>query len=144
MTYKLKYINQTAPKQLLNRQAVTYQGEEPLTGMIGDKPASDIEERFYRGCLTNNIKSKFQEEIPVATSLPGQEKQIDFILKDRQAVNVHGEIGHSSSSDKARDAVRNAYIDEALAKEGLPPIQTVYWYELNSQQQANETARRFV
>lgn len=112
--------------------------ERPLTGFVAALEASPEEERFARALRENNIGFSFQYEIPVLTSLPGEEKVIDFVIGiRRQPVEVYGRIGHESNADKAKDRIREIMINEEMRKKGSPLLGVVWYYELEDQEQAN-------
>jgi len=112
--------------------------ERPLTGFVADIEASPEEERFARALRENNIGFSFQYEIPVLTSLPGEEKVVDFVIGiRRQPVEVYGRIGHETNSDKSRDRIREIMINEEMRIKGIPLLKVVWYYELEDQDQAN-------
>lgn len=116
--------------------------EKPLTGFVADLEASPEEERFARALRENNIGFSFQYEMLVLTSLPGEEKIVDFVIGiRRQPVEVYGRIGHESASDKSRDRVREIMINEEMRKRGSPLLDVVWYYELEDQDQAIAVVR---
>lgn len=116
--------------------------KRPLTGFVADLEASPEEERFARALRENNIGFSFQFELPVLTSLPGEEKIVDFIIGiRRQPVEIFGRIGHESASDKAKDRVREIMINEEMRQKGRPLIEVIWYYELEDQDQANAVVR---
>lgn len=113
-------------------------GKEVLSGFIGDKEVSPIEERFARACRNNNIGFEHQFPVKVLTSRPGDKKYVDFLVgKLGTPVEVLGEIGHASSADRGKDKWREDQINQALMPKGHPAMVEVWWYDLENQAQAD-------
>jgi hypothetical protein len=143
--YKMKTPKRK--KQRLRRdikQVRSSKDDLPLTGEVRKIKASDIEERVARAARKANKRFEFQVEIPVETSLPDQPKEVDFVFGERlkQPVEVYGEIGHSTSSDRANDAVREGALNEAFRRMGWLPLKVLWWWELSSQSMADRVVRR--
>lgn len=99
--------------------------EDALTGLIRGEEASNLEE-FFSIVLDEN-KKKYQFQFPIRTrfTLPGEEYTIDFILEDfprNTPVEIDGDIGHSSSAQKAADRYRDTLIRPELRQFGLNDI----------------------
>ncbi len=113
-------------------------GKEVLSGYIGDNAVSPIEERFARGLRTNNIGFIHQFPVRVMTSRPGEKKFVDFLVGRMQTpTEVLGEIGHASTADRGKDKWREDQINQELMPKGHPQMVEVWWYELETQKQAD-------
>ena len=123
----------------VNRLRPVQADEEVLFGFLHGKEATDIEERFGRALQVNKRNFSFQIKMPVEGS-PDQ-KQVDFIVDQTWPIEVYGEIGHDSSAEQGADQIREALLNETFKEQGLLPMQVVWWYDLESQDQANELVR---
>jgi hypothetical protein len=118
--------------------------DRPLTGEVAGLKASDLEERVARGARKSNRRFEFKVKVAVATSLPDGEKEVDFVFGERQKqpVAVYGEIGHSTTSDRAKDSEREVALNDAFRKMGWLPLQVIWWWELSNQSMADRRVRR--
>ena len=136
--YKFKKPKQVAIDDKKRRLPQTF-GKEQLSGFIGEKEVSPIEERFARALRTNNIGFIHQFPVKVLTSQPGDSKFIDFLVGLRRTpVEVLGAIGHESSADRGKDKLREDLINQELMPRGSPPLKEVWWYDLEDQNQADK------
>jgi len=121
--------------------------DPPLTGWVNGYKASDIEERFARGCRDNQVDFGFKVRLAVLSSLIGDKKEIDFIiyLPVPQTVDVDGEFAHKTSEQTGEDQLRDALLNNELIELHYQiPHLRVPWYKLSDQDKADETIRRIV
>jgi hypothetical protein len=117
----------------------------PLTGLVKGKPATDIEERFARALGSLGLGFRFQVRFSTVGSLPWQEKVVDFVVQVSgvfQPVEVDGDIGHRTSAQRGRDAIREVLLNEVFIWLGYLPLVRVKWFELESQEMADGVVRR--
>ncbi len=112
----------------------------PLTGFVHGLPASDIEERFARALRLRRKEFQFQIKFPTATSLPGEEKNVDFIVFDGMAfpVEIDGYIGHHTGEQLGKDDFREQQLNEVFSKQGYQLMKRVKWTKLETQQAADQ------
>ena len=94
-----------------------------LSGTVKGKKASSTEEYFAMGADALGWAYFFQYEIYTATSLPGQPRQIDFILFRSpigEAVEVDGPF-HRVFGEQANDTFRDSQLREPLIRLGFKP-----------------------
>ena len=116
----------------------------PLTGLVKGKPATDIEERFARALGSLGLGFRFQVRFSTVGSLPWQEKVVDFVVQVSgvfQPVEVDGDIGHRTSAQRGRDAIREVLLNEVFIRLGYLPLVRVKWFELESQEMADGVVR---
>ena len=145
MPYKMKVPSKRRPRFGVNRLSRPV-ANEGLTGWVNGKEASDIEERFARALRNNNVDYSFRIDIPTAVSIPGEDKEIDFLIGDavRTAVEIDGEIGHKTEGQQARDIVREILVNEQLKKAGIRPTVRIPWTKLLDQETANRTVQELL
>jgi len=117
----------------------------PLAGVLQGKRASDIEERFGRALLSVKLSFRFQVHFAAANHVPGRKKVVDFVVESQgmeHPVEIDGKIGHSTSAQQGRDAIRQVLLNEVFVKQGLALLQRVRWTELETQADADRTVRR--
>lgn len=146
MTYiPYKYKRKKKKPQFRTVDRITPQEGEELTGFIGEQEASPYEERFGKALRNNNQGFRFQEAVRVLTNEPGDAKQVDFSVGVLQTpVEVYGEIGHMSVADRQRDRWREILINEEMRRMNRPLLKVVWWYELETQEQADQTVRELL
>ena len=129
--YKLK---PRPPKMPLNRMAGASE-DERLTGYIKGKEASDLEERFARALYATRKDFDFQRDFMTPHSIPGQEKEVDFVVYDGQPqpIEIDGTYAHKSGEQKANDVTRDAILNETLGGYGFLPIIRIPGEELETQ-----------
>ena len=68
-------------------------------------------------------------------SIPGQEKEVDFVVYDGQPqpIEIDGTYAHKSGEQKANDSVRDAILNETLSGYGFLPIIRIPGTELETQ-----------
>jgi hypothetical protein len=119
----------------------------PLTGWVHGKQASDIEERFSRAARNVGVEFQFKVYFDVLTSLPGESKEIDFVLDlpAKQTVDVDGEFAHKTNEQTGQDAMRDALLNNELTEMfyQVPHIR-VPWFDLETQERADRTVRDIV
>jgi len=117
----------------------------PLTGLLGGKPATDLEERFGRALQTFGLEFMFQMGVATPHSPPGVKKVVDFVVLSKgifHPIEVDGQIGHRTSGQRGEDAIREMLLNMTFAKWGYLPLQRVKWYELETQEMADAVVRR--
>ena len=116
---------------------------EPLTGFVKGRSASDLEERFARGLHRAGLGFVFQYKAPVAGTLPGKEKVVDFLVKKGllYPIEIDGLIAHLTAAQKGKDLVREILINHAFIQRGILPIRRVKWWQLETQEMANRVVR---
>jgi len=133
------------PERLnVNRLKQPPTDDEQLTGWVNGVKASDLEERFARALRNAKLDFSFQVEFSTAVSLVGEEKQVDFVVSNglQFPVDINGSIGHTSSAQRAKDSVRETLLNEIFARRGMQPLQVVWWYDLEDQNEANAVVER--
>jgi hypothetical protein len=113
--------------------------DEGLTLILHGLEATDIEERFGRALDFHRKPYAFQVDMPVEGSVDW--KSIDFIVDGFWPTDVYGQIGHDTSAEQGKDEIREALLNETFRKQGLQPLTTVWWWELETQELANAKAR---
>ena len=123
------------PRMPLNRLAGV-SNDERLTGYVLGKEASDLEERFARALRNTRKDFDFQQEFMTPHSIPGQEKEVDFVVYDGQPqpIEIDGTYAHKSGEQRANDVVRDAILNEELSKYGYLPIIRIPGTELETQE----------
>jgi very-short-patch-repair endonuclease len=118
----------------LNRMAGV-SNDERLTGYVKGKEASDLEERFARALHNKRKDFDFQQEFLTAHSIPGQEKEVDFVVHNGQPqpIEIDGTYAHKSGEQRANDQVRDAILNEHLGQRGYLPIIRIPGTELETQ-----------
>ncbi|MCB2179447.1 hypothetical protein KQH61_05950 [bacterium] len=143
--YKYPTPNTRMPRLTLNRLQPPGDEEEELTGWVNGKPASDLEERYARGLRAMKLEFSFQVEFSTAVSLVGEDKVVDFVVQYGGMyfpVDINGAIGHSSSAQRGRDAVRETLLNEIFDQRGMAHLQTVWYDELGDQTAADLVVKR--
>jgi hypothetical protein len=139
-----KYKKQrTARPERLNR-IKQETDSEGLTGYVHGLKASDLEERSARSLNKMDIDFNFQFEVTTAFTLPGEERKVDFVV--RQGLGYAYEIDevefiHRGAAAQQEDLVRDALINEKLAKLGIQPIVHIPSTDLETQELSDETWR---
>lgn len=121
--------------------------EEPLTGVVQGLEASDIEERFARAHYQLKVDFRFQWYVHTAVGIPGEDKQVDFLTDfsgTQIAFEIDGEIGHKTIEQQEYDDFRDALVNEQLARMGILPIVRVPWFDLETQEQTNQTFKELI
>ena len=119
---------------------------EGLTGFVRGFTASDIEERFARALIRMEIGFWFQYKLKTATSLPDQERKVDFIVFHRPGktvpVEIYGDRWHSTEADRNMDRARAIEIDKEGKKNDWEKLLVAWGHELTDQHAADQIARR--
>jgi hypothetical protein len=129
----------------LNRLKVSGEGER-LSGFVHGKEASDLEERFARALDKLGYSYYFEYEVLSDVGLPGEENQIDFVIEHEgtHPIEVDGGWVHKSASQKAKDALRDALLNESLSRDGWENIVRVPGSDLESQDEADAAVRELL
>lgn len=139
--YKFKKPKQIRQEDRKRRLPQTF-GREVLTGFIGEKEAPPGEERFARALRNNNLGFIHQFPVKVFTNQPGDSKFVDFLVGIlKTPVEVLGDIGHKSTSDREKDRWRETLINQELRPKGHPALIEVWTYQLETQEQADATVQ---
>ena len=120
---------------------------EGLTGIVQGQDASDLEERVARSLYKRKLEFVFQYEVRTAVSLPHEDRFVDFIVNDIgtwQALEIDGEIGHKTQSQKEKDEMRDVFVNEALKWEGIEPIIRIGWEKLETQELTDRAIREIL
>lgn len=131
----------------------TYDKGEFLTGFIGDKKASDLEERFANAL--NKIGLDFEFEVQL---LPGENPrflqgsqrnqlgavEIDFLIVQNETmfpVQIDGEFAHKTAEQRERDKEQDQRLDDSLRQFNAYPVKRVPFYEIETPEQAEQIAK---
>ncbi len=123
----------------VNRLKPVKADEEVLLGHLRGIEATDIEERTGKALSFNKKPYSFQIDMPIEGSPDW--KSIDFIVDNLWPLEVNGEIGHDTSAEQGKDLIREIQLNETFEKRGLMPMTVIWWYDLENQEQANNTIR---
>lgn len=121
--------------------------EIPLTGFVNGLKASDLEERVARALRMLNVEFGFQVPFETSGSLPGQEKNVDFVVQAGGMfipIAVDGKIGHNTSAQKGKDSVRETLLNEVFKRYGLRPLVRIKWDQVDTQALAVRTIRQLL
>jgi len=118
----------------------------PLTGLVQEKSATDIEERVARALYKIQVPFRFQVVVPVLGSLPGRGKVIDFLLGTQvyQPLEVDGPLWHTHAAEKGEDALRELLLNAEFRKRGWLPLRRLSWLQLESQAAADHSVRQLL
>ena len=142
--YRYRKVIRRRQAQPINR-LLKIGPDEKLTGKVNGLDATDIEERFARALASVGLKFRFQVRFWTANSAPWQEKEVDFVVLAAgmfQPVEVDGQIGHRTSAQLGRDAIREVLLNAIFRRLGYLPLVRVKWFELETQEMADEVVRR--
>src|SRR3990167_4682565 len=115
---------------------------EGLTVLVRGRDASDLEERLARSFGKFRIPFAFQVEIQTRTSMPGQDRRVDFVIRGNQPLEPDGYIGHHTVGQRGHDYLRDLQLNEAFAQMGLMPIIHIPYHKLLTQDKTDEYVRR--
>ena len=123
MTYRYP-LDPKPPRTPLGRMAAVSDEGEQLTGIVHGKKASDLEERWAGAEDRAERSFIFQYFVETPFTLPGKERQIDFMDTEEvwQPIEIDGTFTHKSGAQKAQDKMRDAIINQELQKHGILPI----------------------
>jgi hypothetical protein len=118
----------------------------PLTGLVQEKSATDIEERVARALYKLQVPFRFQVVVPVLGSLPGRGKVIDFLLGTRvyQPLEVDGPLWHTHAAEKGEDDLRELLLNAEFRKRGWLPLRRLGWLQLDSQDATDRSLRQLL
>jgi len=130
------------PQQPLNRIKVSGEGER-LTGFVHGKEASDLAERLANALDKVHYGYMFGYKVLSNIGVPGEENEIDFVVfhEGTWPTEVDGTFVHKSASQKAKDALRDAVLNDQLSRDGWEPIRRIPGSDLESQDDANTTVQ---
>lgn len=143
--YMYSIPHQKATEFGLNRldEISPLEDSKPLTGFVNGVIASDLEERFARGLSSAGLQFHFQYRVPVAGSLPGKDKIVDFLVEKGfyYPVEIDGLIAHRTTAQMGRDLIREILLNQAFFRRGIYPIRRVKWWQLETQEMADRLVR---
>ena len=115
--------------------------DEQLPSELQGKPVgSDNEARLGVALQKLGKPFIFQFEVETLFSLPGQGKQIDFLLINTLQPVECDSIFHRREFSKQADAQRDAILNDQLIRQGFRPIMRIPPERLESQQEADRMA----
>jgi len=106
--------------------------KEDLSGFVHGEDASDLEERFAKALDLRQLEFIFQFPVSTLYSLPGEEKQVDFVVDVGFQYPVEVDAVFTHLNQESEDQLRDAQIDEVLSRQGFFPIQRVSGADLQS------------
>ena len=116
--------------------------DPPLTRWVNGVRASDIEERFARSLRKAKIEFSFQVPVATAFSLPGEDKVVDFLdHTNRLAIEVDGQIGHRTASQKGKTVVRDTVLNPLLNQMGYSTLKHIEWWKMTTQELTDRAQR---
>jgi hypothetical protein len=146
--YQYAIPREQNPSLPLNRllQPVLEPDLQPLTGMVQGLPATDIEERTARALHKMQVPFNFQVVVPVAGSLPGRGKVIDFLLHTRlyQPLEVDGPRWHTNAAQRGEDELRELLLNGVFRRRGWMALRRLSWLQLGSQAAADRSVRELL
>lgn len=111
----------------------------PLFGTVGNKPASEEEERITNSLQKNSNVSGFifQWRVPTDKSLPAHDKIIDWLVFSRgkkHALEFFGKVGHGLNIlQEAKDRDRVNDLNETFERIGVEPLvperTILFWWQ---------------
>lgn len=114
----LKMKQSTHKRPPMNRERRPPEPEE-VGGLVQGKKAYATEVMWAKGLERASRSYIFQFEVPTAYTLPGKQKQVDFLVDGIYADEIDGEIGHKTESQKAKDAERDILLAPYLQALGI-------------------------
>ena len=142
--YETNRIQPKFRKKRLQAPSAAKADPTPLTGLIKGKQATDIEERFGRALASLGLEFRFQVRFRTVDSLPGREKEVDFVVENGLSypVDIDCKIGHYTAAQRGRDRIREVLLNEVFVRRGMALLQRIAWYQLETQEQAEYIVRR--
>jgi len=130
----------------LNRVA-GFTEREVLSGTVQGLPASDLEERFAKALDRLGDAIQYYEfRVPYieGRNMPG-EIEVDFVVHTPfiLPIQVDGAYSHKNAEQKAKDEYNDAVLNDYLQGVAMP-VRRVKDYELQTQDDADATARQVV
>lgn len=122
--------------------------EQPLTGIIQGKDASDLEERFYRAAWDSGrvrwVVFRRVFGAPFRSMFGAIE--LDFLVNAGWvlAVQVDAKRFHTSAEAIQRDLNQDAKLLRILRSQGVDRIQRIQGKHLANQERANQTFNRLL
>lgn len=116
--------------------------QEVLTGFVMGKPASDLEERFYRGIKKLPIQwVQFQKTYGAPYRSMYGAVTLDFLVKigTLLPVQIDAEWIHRGAKAQAEDWLADQKINEALKREGAEQVVRIIGKYLSDQETADHT-----
>ena len=141
--YVLKVPRRKAVEEGHFNRITTPAQQEGLTGYIGEWEASDIEERFARSLIKEDLPFTFREHFfgPARTT-PGA-IEVDFLVFAGMTspIFIDGEYAHKSQAQKDSDSVKDAIFDEFGMQYGFEHSRRIPGDELETQEQADNLVK---
>jgi len=143
--YKINKVKRTAGKR---PPPVRADDREALTGWVNGMEASDIEERFARSLEKMRQERRIENygfRVPYVAGrwMPGS-IELDYAVYTGgmvQPVQIDGTYAHKNGNQKAQDSIKDAILNDLLKQVAFPVIR-IPGYELETQEEADEQARR--
>ena len=141
MTYRYP-LDPKPPRTPVGRIQGTSE-DERLTGVVQGKDASDLEERWAGAKRRANRKFIFEFLMQTPFSLPGKDRQIDFIDTTEvwQPEEIDGNFSHKTGAQKAKDRARDAILNLELRKQGALPIIRIPGDDIQTPEDADRVHR---
>ena len=100
--------------------------DEGLTGIVHGEPATDIEERMYRGLRANDVEDEnieYQPSYVAGRNLPGEIRP-DFVVYNGLMIVLFadGERFHKTAEQRNRDKMNDSILFKRLEGRALFPI----------------------
>ncbi|MDH5508544.1 MAG: hypothetical protein OEZ02_15080 [Anaerolineae bacterium] len=129
--YKKPPPNQT--RILVNRPA-PWAADEQLTGWVHGVKASPEEERYARALRKHRLDFDFQVEFPASAGFSGK---VEFVVSEKQPVIIYEEAVYMTSEQRGQNKLREMVLTQMLRQKGMRNLQTVWYYTLQTQEQAD-------
>ena len=116
-----------------------------LTGVVNQKRASDLEEYFALALRQLGIGFYFQYIIDTPYTIPGQSKNVDFLVyygKRAYPIEIYGAYFHTSAGDLLKDQDRERILNDEFRKRGFEDLTVVWEWEVFDLETALSTVRR--
>jgi hypothetical protein len=111
---------------------------------VHGKKATDLEYFFATALDKFEHDYIFIYYFSTPFTVPGQEKQIDFMVDDDYPYEIDGGYAHKSAQQKAEDLVRDQVMNEFLRKIGKKDITRVKETLVDTQEKANAFVEQYV
>ena len=100
--------------------------DEGLTGVVHGDPATDIEERMYRGLRNNDVDDgdiEFQPSYIAGRNMPGEIRP-DYAVSNGLIIVLFadGEFFHKTAEQRNRDRMNDSILFQRLEGRALFPI----------------------
>ena len=119
--------------------------DEPLTGQVQGKDASDLEEMLARAMSRDRRVDWYRFQVHYG-GLPNTSTaiELDFLVKAGAlySIQVDGEWIHKSASTREHDRIQDARLDEILVPQGVRLTQRVKMTGRETQEDVNTIEER--